>query len=700
MVEHVLSRWQEREPGKGWMIEVTGPGRSGRTSVLSEVGEHVPGHLALDATGKSAEQLIEETYEHFGLDPDVRHPKGWIGHLLTAVPSDRRRTLALVHNCHRAGSTRSSVQGGHVVDHVVGGLSRAGLCVLVESMPPSGRSVFGRTTFRLPAPAPVPAPTDRDVPAAIRALALAEFREVPVQAWAMLAEGTGAADTSEATLMRLVDAYGDRLVSGPSGIAFREESFAEALRSATDPETMTRVNRHVAAGLRARADAFRHAQGWAASGPLGRYAAHSLAMHCAQGGTFGDLLGDGASLANIGQRELLDAACLAQQGSVGTDTAAADAYFLWDCGLEPGDQPQWAAWLHLTHTARGNTGAVHGIENSGIDLPWRTRWARWRPPGTVFSRLAEPGNTDTLFAVRHQDRPALLSTGRGDRRTAHIWHSGTGELLAGPWQGAIPDDVSPHLAWPVDAEGNRLSRDRVESSRPPAEGTALFPAALAADDFTALAGPGGLVAVDRIARTGPATLDGHSLIGPFGRVRSRTTGPVALAEYSELRDHFGDNVLQRLPDSALPDGLTHQATRTTLTATGLPHIDRFGFRLAALHEGIEEIRWPEDPELPDYAIGSYKSAQLIIDGQDGRVLALAPDDEDGEPVASSLAHFVTMLLCLHRGVRLLATHSSDQDAHLLRVRTDDLLAAVDQKGAQYDGWTHDLYGSSTGYDYT
>ncbi|MFG2895426.1 hypothetical protein, partial [Streptomyces sp. NPDC048248] len=289
-------------------------------------------------------------------------------------------------------------------------------------------------------------------------MALAEPRRVPMRVWAALARALDPSAVDEAGLQQLVKANAELFVVDPAGVSFRHEYLADRLQSTASAQSVSAVDTEIVDWLRAHEVEIRHPRGWAESGPVGRYAAHGLAMHASRDGQLPMILDDGVALANIGQRELLDAACAtSKHGVATTDTAAGDARHLWLCGVQPkGDQPVWAAWLHLTHTARSRWDVVRGIENSGIHFPWTTCWASWRPPGSIAPELVEHGSVDTLMHVAHGGRPAILAIGPSTDRQAQIRDVSTGSLAASRWKGDIPESLSSHLTVPLGPDKQPL----------------------------------------------------------------------------------------------------------------------------------------------------------------------------------------------------------------------------------------------------
>ncbi|MGW3011090.1 SUKH-4 family immunity protein [Streptomyces sp. NPDC001219] len=696
--EKVVAWWRGRQSAERRVLELAGPLGAGKTTVLRQVAEQEPDAVLLDATSKSPEALLAEVFESFGAPPPRPEGPGWIRQFLDSVPVTRRNRLVLLSNTHRSGVTRTSLQGDVVKDTVASGLARAGLAVAVEVMPVMDPA-FRRTRYVLPAQTPEDAcDQNTDVPSAfLTALALAEPRHVPLPVWAALTQALDPSARDEDVFQQLVEANAELFVKGPEGVRFRHEDHADRLRHTASAELIAAVDTEIVVWLRAREEEMRHPRGWAASGPVGRYAAHGLAMHAARSGQLPAVLDDGAVLANIGQREILDAACAAsKRGDATTDNAASDARHLWRCGVEPGgEQPAWAAWLHLTHTARGRTDVVRGIEESGVLLPWQTCWASWRPPGSLAPELVEPGGIESLIHVVQEGRPAVLTIGSNPDRQGRVWDVSDGSVTAGPWTGTTPESVASHLTLPLAPDGQPLPD---ESGKATLRGigrgeSGMRLCSLPIGGVHVYGGDSGLFAVKAERGQGvepPLDLSNGPMLPPFGRVRATVPPDFSPPARSEIEAYFGSGVVQQMSTDDVPRGLSHPASRDWLTGVGLPVTSFAGLRLRPLaDEGLEEITWPDDPDRPDFSIGSWDDTPVIIDGEDGQVLLL-DEHEDDELIASSLAHFTALLVALHRGLRMLRSCVNEHDAHVIRTYVDNLLSTIDRQGAQYDGWTRQL----------
>ncbi|MDT0468587.1 hypothetical protein [Streptomyces gibsoniae] len=147
-----------------------------------------------------------------------------------------------------------------------------------------------------------------------------------------------------------------------------DERIAEVLRQETSAEDSRRIHTQLVSQLIALTGELPTDEGWEATGPLGRYAAQALPMHAFHADVLDEVLFNGRLAAHVDQVALLDAANC--RGSVmPAATPAADAAALWASGVSSLSQPEWASWLHLMSTVRGDAETAREIELSGIRLP-------------------------------------------------------------------------------------------------------------------------------------------------------------------------------------------------------------------------------------------------------------------------------------------------------------------------------------------
>ncbi|MFK4869625.1 SUKH-4 family immunity protein [Streptomyces sp. CSMPJR101] len=531
----------------------------------------------------------------------------------------------------------------------------------------------------------------------MRALAVSEPRRVPWEVWGELARAAGADGSA---LRGLADRFSDVLTVAGEEVSFADESVAEALRRDASAELSRRVNGHMVAWLRGLAPRLRHPEGWAAAGPLGRYAAHGLAMHAVQAGEFDTLLRDGEVLANLPPSAFLDAAHCAHEGSVPDTNAAADAVHLHMYGVTPAEQGEWAAWLRLMAEARNDTELCASIERSGVQLPWKVRWTHWRPPGGYDPGYLKPGPVGSLFDVRWHDRPAIASTAYG--KVMNVWDAETGDQLAGPWYGeTLPDNATTALTWPAaPGQAPPTTRKELRALASTEEGPddELLPTLLRTGQLTVLAGPGGLFAVDG---TAPAPLPGAPLLGT-----KTAAGPALLTDATtttaaDLPQLFPDAPTLRTPPESLPPGLTDETARRVLCEIGLPVMQEKGIRLEPDYDKfLWELSWTEGLQPPAetgpfFQIGLWSGAELVIDGPTGHILRMPRSTDegglDGYLVATDLDRFLAMVTWWITGRRILNTIENRDEEHLFRQHVEDAVWFIDNAGAAAQIWTYALH---------
>ncbi|MFE7607687.1 SUKH-4 family immunity protein [Streptomyces celluloflavus] len=754
--DRVVQWWQDgADPlaPKGWLSLVDERSADGgRVStdggqVLRAVHERVESSILLDATGLTAEELLRNVLAALAVDSSRYGGTRWISELR----KQPARRLVLIGHLHRMGRTRRSCEarrmwggtlkalcnrkGLHVVAHVdtAAGLldSRdAGIRLDGPAEPTDSRNRASHSEISHPEiPHSEISPSEAPWPDELRALALAEPRQVPLRVWAALAEGWGLNSVTEAALDRLVDDHPQWLNRASGGVAFADEGLAETLRQEASAETVTRVNRHMTTWLRSLSDEIRHPGGWAAGGPLGTYAAMGLAMHAARAEhdqkwtatTFDALVSDATLVAHIPQTSLMDAAHCAHNGVVGENNAAADAMYLWDYGVVPPAQGEWAAWLHLMATARGDTVFASGLPASGIRMPWQARWTRWRPPGGYHPAFLEPGAIGELVEVRWQGRPAVAGIGTPEL-TVGVWDARTGEPLAGTRQERedLSEELRTGLSWPQPAE----PADRHDPNQPPSQQPQPQPqrittiaelqdrvpdtdsahpsllgcAMLRIGDLLFLGGSGGLFALhpaDAFDGAKPpqrAPLSGaYAAPGPTTPVDASPPGP------ADLRTVVGADAFRTFAPERLPAGLHDDGTRRVLAEPGLPELNESGLRIAPDWDGfLSAFEWPEEADEPEsegpfFRLGLWMGGTLVLDGTTGHVLRVpreADDPVDGLLVASGLENFLTMVAQWLTGLRIRETVEGRDEEYLLRQHISGALWLIDETGAESEAWSY------------
>ncbi len=711
----LLSEWWRSRRAGGNYAHLVDPSGSAGAAVLKQLHQQIEGSVLVDAAGRTAEEVQTEMLRQLGVDVS---PAGrWEWHSkLNQLGGDR---LVLVSNAHRAGRTRSSSETNHLLTGAIDRLSGRQVGVLVH-ITPDALLPLSEVVLHLPERNTAEA----DWPAPLRALALAQPRFVPLGVWAELTAALGPESVTTTGLRVLLEEFSDHLVSGDQGVSFSDEGLAEELRRGATDEEINRVDRHMVEWLRRISPEFRHPEGWAESGPEGLYAATGLAMHAAQadsaesvsdersesGSVFEDLLQDGGALANIPQTTLMDAACCAFTGDVPGNTAAGAAIHLWSYAVIPPSQPEWAAWLHLMTTARGDRALASAIADSGVRLPWTVKWAHWRPPGGYHWRFLEPDPVDGLVEVRWRGRPAVAGLHTWSSR-AVLWDAVTGEHVAGSWREEIPEEYHGDLSWPPGDDADRPAPECVgdlEDAMPDEEAVhdlLLESPALRIGNLVIYGGSGGVFAIEPAeGEKIPEFNFPHStpLSGRYAFTTAVTPADAPPPSPSDLAKLYGPDSIRSFSPHALPEGLTDEPTRNTLIEFGLPEMsneDGLGIYPYGDHRMriFDEVSWPSDiapveETGPFFQIGFWMGGELVIDGPTGHVLRVPtePGEEHlaGLPAAHSLENFLTMVALWVTGHLTKGLVEGDDEASLLPYHVLAAHKLIDKVGAEAPAWAY------------
>ncbi|MEU9504495.1 SUKH-4 family immunity protein [Streptomyces sp. NPDC048196] len=729
-VERILQWWRdgEREP----VAELVGAPESGRTRVLRRVHDALPAAVWVDATGLTAEEVLQQVLSAAGVESPPHRRAGWRGELRTSDLGERPVFLA---NTHRAGRTRSSAQPDRVARILARDLAlTARTKVVVEADPPARTPrIRGLLALHLQPGTPAEAPPS-SVPPAVQALALAELPRTPLAVWRELADVFGVQLPGEDdSLAEFAGEFPDLLTVEGAQVSFLDERIARRIRRGLDEERFRAAGARLVDRLTDRLTAPGHL-----TGPVGEYAAHALPMHAVRAGRFDDVQRTGEVLAQLDQVALLDAANYRSPRALDRNSPAGDAANLWLSGVDSLPPGTWASWLHLMSTVRGDTEVAAGIERSGVPLPWKVRWAHWRPPGGWDLAHLQPGPLQSLTDVTAEmpaadGRHVVAGLGAWDRRV-RIWNAATGEQLGGPWPDGVPQPAQSEPLWPRDRDP-RLTPSWVQLTSYGIEPELLTDAVrVDAPDgpdgphaLLVVAGLGGIFAVepahphpdpdhsedaaDAADAGSPAGLDvlgdihGEPFFAPFGRVDGGTDWPAP--DPAVLEELFGPGTVQRAPADALPDGLRDETARRLLTETGLPAFRGAEMRLTALAEeplvelSAEEVwEFTEDEDVPEsagrgayYRLGVWGGFPLVVDGEGGGVYAVPAEEGYGyeQPlVASSLPTFVAMLQGYVLGRCLLPMAAGRAERERIRYLIETDLESIDEEGAESPAWTDTL----------
>ncbi|MCL8015919.1 SUKH-4 family immunity protein [Streptomyces sp. AS02] len=695
------------------MAELTGPPGSGRTETLLRLSEARSDAVLVDATGLTCEDLIDRVMTAAGFTALPEKRADW-GFELEDSPLGGG--LVIIVNAHRAGRTRRSTEPDRMVHRFTGELAVCGgLKVVIERDLPDVRWAHDHLVVALQpssSEGAVGRLSDTTDTEALRALALAEVRRAPLPVWTALAQALAPHVGRSLDVAATLEASGELLaVEGDGWVRFRDERHAETLRLTTDAEIVRAVNVELVAWLRDQP----------AGATTGEYLTQGLAMHAVQAGEFDSVQRSGRFVARLDQVALIDAAHADDSYAVNGASPAGDAVNLWMCGVDSLSQGEWASWLHLMSTARGDTETAAQIASSGQPLPWQVRWAHWRPPGAVDAAYVRPGPLgDPVIAPEDYlpGRHAIAAPGEWDGRY-RVWDAETGEELAGPWPEEMPAPGRREPLWLTDMERN-VTPDWDDLTVFDTLEPSFVSDQVRAGDLLVVTGLGGIFAVEfhepvvspRISKAhGEPLFADSGFLPALHRGRARRRG-------SYDPDLFEPGVVRRLPNGLLPEGVTDAEARRVLTDVGLPAFEGAAIRLEALDEvGLPRHAPGALPTAavpgPYYRIGAWGVGDLVLHGGTGQVVLLGAadwssagddfdayvDDEPDEPddggeqqtsavmVAGSLAAFIDLLQHYLVARCMLAAAGSRTERVAIRDDLEDTLPDLDEADIDATFWT-------------
>jgi hypothetical protein len=704
-----LLEWSDS--GTQRVAELTGPPGSGRTETLVRLSEAHSEAVLVDATGLTCEDLVERVMTAAGFPALPEKRADW-GFELEDSPLGGG--LVIIVNAHRAGRTRRSAEPERMVHRFTGELAvGGGLKVVIERDLSDVRLAHDHLVVALQ-----PSSSDEAVghlsdgtdTEALRALALAEVRRAPLPVWTVLAQALGSHVGRSLDVAATLEASGELLeVEDDGWVRFRDERYAAALRLTTDAEIVRAVNVELVAWLRHQP---------AAATTTGQYLAQGLAMHAVQAGEFDSVQRSGRLVARIDQVALIDAAHADDSYVVNGASPAGDAVNLWMCGVDSLSQGEWASWLHLMSTVRGDTETAAQIASSGQPLPWQVRWAHWRPPCALSAAYVRPGPLgEAVIAPENYlpGRHAVSAPGEWDERY-RVWDAETGEELAGPWPEAMPAPGRREPLWPTDMERN-VTPDWDDLTVFDTLEAPFVSDQVRAGDLLVVTGLGGIFAVElhdpavspRISKVhGEPLFDDPVFLPALHRGTARRRGSYDPAL-------FEPGVVRRLPTALLPDGVTDAEARRVLTDVGLPAFEGAAIRLEALDEvGLPRL----DPgDLPAdaapgayYKIGTWGTGDLVLHGGAGQVVLFGAADWssseddfdvyfDDEPddggeqkpsavlIAGSMAAFIDLLQHYLVARCMLAAAGSRTERVAIKDDLEDTLPDLNDADTDVTFWT-------------
>ncbi|MCX4457248.1 SUKH-4 family immunity protein [Streptomyces sp. NBC_01728] len=685
--EWLTSSGSNRQP-----FLVLGPARCGKSELIKAAAERIDGALLLDCAGLTADEVARRIVTETGgnLTPPGRR---WPRHVLhTEVRGDH---ILLLTNVQWAGVLATSSEPSRIGRDLMRQLlwaPRASLRMAVEWDPDLlGAPPSISTTITLAetegSAATAGSPQDHSLAArALHALSCSELPITPLPVWQLL---VAAVDSSgilpdESDLHRIVSGFPEILVfqdgpSGGPGVSFRHPSLRQRQRRShpAGQEQQARIMEM----LTEYAGASGPGRAWHSLGEVGRYVAKALPVHAALAGSLERTLAQGAVLANMEASSLWDALRIAFPDGVPPRSVAADIRALEWQGVQPADQGEWVSWLHHVALSSGRTEVARQLLESGVTIPWRTMWSRWRPSGIFGGHEGEVGRVDEIGLRSGPDAGLCVLTAR-DITTGKAalpefsyvlreWAVTTGDaageemvidesLDEADWvfDERAPDDVSAVFAT------HSPSGWHVEDAAvpPPPRVPAAVRQGVLVDGMWVLAGDGGLFAVS----VPPSELDVRPmswLPEPLVTEHVELTVPQLPADARSaargdtssrfwFERNFGLGACHPLSAGDIPHGLENERARRFLIDIGLPVVEDFlHLRTHSLQgSSLRAEPWPPNAKVstpgtdgPFFDIGVWMHSRLLLDGGTGQILRDTTRGPDTLLASSGLPQFFTMV---------------------------------------------------------
>ncbi|MGW0551203.1 SUKH-4 family immunity protein [Streptomyces altiplanensis] len=489
------------------------------------------------------------------------------------------------------------------------------------------------------------------LPVALRALALAEHRFVPLPVWSLLCSALGR-NILESRLEVLLggSAAGDWLhrsddEAGAALVSFRQEAAARQLRTEMPAEEARSCHARALTALSAP-DAPEVTR-W--------YAGRALAGHAAAADRFAEFLADAAAVVRVGHESLFEAFEAFEAAFHGRPipqwSAGAHIHYLARRGVRPSSQGEWLALLHLSLMQAGPKGeaAADRLLSAACPgaLPWQTLWADGVGAGTF--------TTDALVRLPIVRTLHIMHTSAGDLVTVRTRHNqiGAWNLATGAPQaesdraadvsGTMHADQGPRGWRPAGAADGEVDLPRIPE---------YIRRGVRSGSRVALASTDGVCAIEinhsAAQKATPGLL--KRLVGTVTRLAPADLPAAALNPTTEwLTSLWGPAAVRRFPQGTLPPDISDTDTRAFLSSIGLPcvtgflELDTTGLEDAGLRSVAGAVGNPAGREAPYFSPGSWQGARLLLDGHDGRVLPDGSSGIDDSLAGNSLGQFIAMV---------------------------------------------------------
>ncbi|WP_158715603.1 SUKH-4 family immunity protein [Streptomyces sp. NRRL S-481] len=625
------------EQAEAWLAEphrvyrtlaIRGVPGTGKTALLRQLADRIPGAVHLDCQGKTADDIAHHLLHAWGVaDPPTS--------LVAGAQRIQSGGVALLGNVQWADKFVTSSEAVRISQRMIR--------TLKQFSRPTLQFVVERSADKPWVPAParndivLTSPADGEARSqewldiltrhpAVQALAAAELRTIPLPVWVELCRGLGIPISPE-ELAELAESLPDHLLVAevPGGgweFGFHAESDRHRIRllRPTDHGSLLSALLEPLKALGATA--------WESVGPTGAYAARAAALHATHSGLLETLLTDGQVLANLDAKGLLQGIAATWPRGIPQGGIAIDAHYLEQLGLAAAPHAEWVAWLHHSALNRGDASLARSIATeSGVELPWKTVWTRCRPFGT-FGRSDE---SEDFLA----DQPSEDALGSRD----------------------VPE-LEDSLSWRLRRLGPPV---RHIFDRPPGA-SRPFRSKSRTNGEWLISGPTGPFLVDVAMPPGEQRhLEAlpEPFAGPITEAALWRCPAQAVAQNAPTRSwlegSFGLGTCRVLSEDELPTGLIDSDSRQFLTNVGWPHLtDQLPFVHTAdlAQTGLVEAAWPDDVEPPEsggpfYFVAEWTGGRVLLDGGTG---ALVQDYSTGYSslvLSTSLRQFCILLRLYH-----------------------------------------------------
>ncbi|UNO41910.1 hypothetical protein [Streptomyces sp. MST-110588] len=378
-IESHITSWHF--PGE--VLYLDGPAMSGKSSVLELLHQTRQNTILIDATGITAQQLLEKLAEAIGL-PSSSFRYG-PSDFSDALEECEESPLILLANIQWSGDTRYGREAQHIRKDVLSSFhprnppSKVRFIAEIDS---SLVSLWERApVVRMPAttgPERLQAECE-ELPenqlAALQTLALAETKRVTLSEWSALCHLRGLR-FGTAELSDLVDRCSFLSFGGSEdeSVLFSPQCAAAVLRKSTPNDEADAFHRTVLQLFLSQAEREERRA-------LASYEKRALAPHAAAAGKLADVLADARALARCDRDSVLEVLPSEFPDGIVPGTPAADIHYLDALGIAPESHAEWLAWLH--HTAIN-----WGISNGPMPSARQVCHCRGGPCGRTGGRPA------------------------------------------------------------------------------------------------------------------------------------------------------------------------------------------------------------------------------------------------------------------------------------------------------------------------